>query len=130
MKVLVVNAGSSSTKLSLLDERERLHLSSTLPTMSGQAEEDALRAALEPASHIGAVGHRIVHGGSTFVEPVLIDEHVLGQLKALADLAPLHQAKSLRAVELVSPILPDTPAVGCFVTGFHARIPAEAATYA
>jgi acetate kinase len=130
VRVLVVNAGSSSMKLSLLDEQERLQLSSNLPTKRGQVEEDVLRAALEPAGRIDAVGHRIVHGGSEFVKPVLIDKHVLQQLHALVDLAPLHQPKSLRALELVIRILPDIPAVGCFDTAFHARIPAAAATYA
>ena len=130
MRVLAVNAGSSSLKLSLLDERDRLLLSSSLPSSRGQLDEAALRAELEPAGPIDAVGHRIVHGGSEFVEPVLIDERVLRRLEALVDLAPLHQPKSLHALELVSRILPDVPAVGCFDTAFHAHIPAAAATYA
>ena len=130
MRVLAVNAGSSSLKLSLLDEDDRLLLSSNLSSSESQLDEEALRAELEPAGPIEAVGHRIVHGGSEFVEPVLIDEPVLRRLEALVDLAPLHQPKSLRALELVSRILPDVPAVGCFDTAFHARIPAAAATYA
>ena len=79
---------------------------------------------------IDAVGHRIVHGGSEFVGPVLIDERVVQRLQALVDLAPLHQPKSLRALELVRRLLPEVPEVGCFDTAFHARIPAAAATYA
>ena len=89
-----------------------------------------MRAALEPAGGIDAVGHRIVHGGSEFVEPVLIDERVRRRLEALVDLAPLHQPKSLRALDLVSRLLPGLPAVASFDTAFHARIPAAASTYA
>ncbi len=119
---------ASSSRSSTRDDR--LLLSSNLPSSGGQLDEKALRAELEPAGPIDAVGHRIVHGGSEFVEPILIDEPVLLRLEALVDLAPLHQPKSLRALELVSRILPDVPAVGCFDTAFHARIPAAAATYA
>ena len=85
---------------------------------------------LDTLDGIDAVGHRIVHGGTEFVEPVVIDESVVKRLDALADLAPLHQPKSLRALELVSGKLPGVPAVACFDTAFHARIPAAAATYA
>ena len=130
MRVLVVNAGSSSLKLSLLDEQDELLLSTTLPSPRGRLDEAALRAELERAGAVDAVGHRIVHGGSEFVEPVLIDEQVLRRLCALVDLAPLHQPKSLRALELVGRLLPEIPAVGCFDTAFHARIPPAAATYA
>ncbi len=130
MRILTVNAGSSSLKLSLLDEHDRTLLASSVPSARGQLDEPALRAELEPAGTIDAVGHRIVHGGSEFVEPTLIDQRVLRRLNALADLAPLHQPKSLHALELVSRILPNVPAVGCFDTAFHARIPAAASTYA
>ena len=129
MRLLVVNAGSSSLKLSVLDG-ETLCLGETLPVTGAQLDEDAVRKVIERGGAIDAVGHRVVHGGSEFVEPVEIDERVLRRLHALADLAPLHQPKSLRALELVSGILPGLPAVACFDTAFHARIPAAAATYA
>src|SRR6185312_11345522 len=77
-----------------------------------------------------AVGHRIVHGGERFREPVRIDstvEHALGELE---DLAPLHQPKSLAALRAVSKALPGLPAVACFDTAFHATLPDAAATYA
>jgi len=85
---------------------------------------------LDELEGIDAVGHRIVHGGTEFVEPVVIDESVVRRIEALADLAPLHQPKSLRALELVSAKLPGVPAVACFDTAFHAAMPAAAATYA
>ena len=129
MRVLVVNAGSSSLKLSVLDDDAAV-LSESLPTPRGRAEEDAVRAAIERCGAVDAVGHRVVHGGDVFVEPVRVDDGVLRRIDALSDLAPLHQPKSLRALELVGRMLPSVPAVACFDTAFHATIPAAAATYA
>ena len=68
---------------------------------------------------ITAVGHRVVHGGSTFNHPVIIDEKVLDQLQALDSLAPLHQPHHLSAIESVAQTLPQTPQVACFDTAFH-----------
>src|SRR5439155_9233274 len=79
---------------------------------------------------VDAVGHRIVHGGREFVEPVRLDAEVEARLRALTDLAPLHQPKSLAAVAAVSEALPSIPAVACFDTAFHASMPEAAATYA
>jgi len=114
VRVLVVNAGSSSLKLSVLDGYELVWSGSELRDVGG----------------VDAVGHRIVHGGTEFVESVVIDDAVVRRLEALTDLAPLHQPKSLRALELVSRALPDVPTVACFDTAFHARMPAAATTYA
>src|SRR6185437_10134179 len=69
-------------------------------------------------------------GGTEFVDAVLVDADVLRRLHALSDLAPLHQPKSLRGVEVVGRVLPGVPAVACFDTAFHAGLPAAAATYA
>jgi acetate kinase len=130
VRVLVVNAGSSSLKLSVLDEGDRVLSSDNLPSERGRFDDEAVKRSIEASGPIDAVGHRIVHGGTEFVEPVLIDERVVGRLNALTDLAPLHQPKSLRGLEVVGRALPDVPAVACFDTAFHARIPAAAATYA
>ncbi len=130
MRILVVNAGSSSLKLSVLDQDDELLLTENLPTPRGSVDADELRGAMERAGRIDAVGHRIVHGGSEFVDPVLIDERVLRRLHALSDLAPLHQPKSLHGLEIVSRLLPQVPAVACFDTAFHARMPEAASTYA
>ncbi len=131
MRVLTVNAGSSSLKLSLLDEHDHLLHTADVPLHHpGQVDEAALRTELERGGHLDAVGHRIVHGGSELVDPALIDAAVLRQLYALADLAPLHQPAALRALEVVARLLPGVPQVGCFDTAFHASIPAAAATYA
>jgi len=76
------------------------------------------------------VGHRIVHGGTEFSGPVVLDLDVLDELYKLVDLAPLHQPKSLAAVEAVNEALPNLPAVGCFDTAFHTTLSRAAATYA
>jgi acetate kinase len=71
-----------------------------------------------------------VHGGTLYTAPVLITGEVRQRLEALTDLAPLHQPKSLAALDAVTGVLPDTPAVACFDTAFHATIPEAAATFA
>jgi acetate kinase len=76
------------------------------------------------------VGHRIVHGGERFAEAVRIEGDVEPQLRELTELAPLHQPKSLAALDAVSEALPDVPAFACFDTAFHATLPPAAATYA
>jgi acetate kinase len=130
VRVLVVNAGSSSLKLSSLDEHDHLRHAADVPLGPGRVDEAALRAELERGGQVDAVGHRIVHGGSELVDPIVIDAAILRQLYALADLAPLHQPAALHALEMVGRLLPDVPQVGCFDTAFHASIPAAAATYA
>jgi acetate kinase len=77
-----------------------------------------------------AVGHRVVHGGSRFVEPALIDGDVLAAIEELRPLAPLHNEPALRAIREAQAALPDVPHVAVFDTAFHATIPEEAATYA
>jgi acetate kinase len=76
------------------------------------------------------VGHRIVHGGTDYRSAVEIDPQVVERLRALTDLAPLHQPKSLAALDAVSAALPNVPSVACFDTAFHATLPDAAATYA
>ena len=129
MAVLVVNAGSSSLKLSLL-EGDRLVKAVALQAEGGRVDTGAIESFLTDAGPIDAVGHRIVHGGTDFAGPTLVDARARRRLEALTDLAPLHQPKSLAALDAVSRVLPDTPAVACFDTAFHASIPPAAATYA
>jgi len=130
MRILVVNAGSSSLKLSVLDDADSLLASETVDAPVGRIDDAALRAAISANSPIDAVGHRIVHGGTEFTQPVLIDARVLRRLEVLTDLAPLHQPKSLRGLDVVSRLLPGVPAVACFDTAFHAHLPPAASTYA
>src|SRR5215210_1103147 len=81
-------------------------------------------------SEVDAVGHRVVHGGSTFTQPTVLDRTVVEDLRSLTELAPLHQPKSLAGIDAVDAVLPDTPAVACFDTAFHATLPEAASTYA
>jgi acetate kinase len=129
-RILVVNAGSSSLKLRVLDSVDAIVESADLPAPRGSADEGAIAGAIADFGEIGAVGHRIVHGGTRYSGPVRIDAEVETGLRALTDLAPLHQPKSLAAMVAVSAALPDVPAVACFDTAFHAGMPAEATTYA
>jgi acetate kinase len=130
VNVLVVNAGSSSLKLALLADHDQILLSTDLPALTGGADDSVLCDELDRAGEIDAVGHRIVHGGQEFVAPIVIDDQVEARLRALVDLAPLHQPTSLRALDLIRGALPDVPHVGCFDTAFHAGMPEEPATYA
>ena len=130
LRVLVVNAGSSSLKLRLLDGADQVAGSVDLPAPRGIAEREVVHRALEGLGPPDAVGHRIVHGGSEFLGPVRVTDEVVRRFEALSDLAPLHQPKSLAALAAVSAALPGVPAVACFDTAFHAGIPAAASTYA
>jgi acetate kinase len=115
VRVLVVNAGSSSLKVDLVDEGVTVASYDRLPDLPPEVD---------------AVGHRIVHGGPDLVDPVVIDEAVEEQLRGLVGLAPLHQPKSLAGLDAARRLLPGVPHVGCFDTAFHATLPAEASTFA
>ena len=112
--VLVVNAGSTSLKLSIVDGDTSEPVTSWGQTLG----------------HVQAVGHRVVHGGDRFRDPVLIDNDVKRAISELAVIAPLHNEPALRGIEEAEQAVPDVPHVAVFDTAFHATIPAEAATYA
>jgi acetate kinase len=128
--ILVVNAGSSSLKLRLLSDADAVLGTADLPAPRGLADAGELKRAIGSLGDVGSVGHRIVHGGDLFAGPVLVDPGVRQRLESLTDLAPLHQPKSLAALDAVQAVLPDVPAVACFDTAFHATIGAPAATFA
>jgi acetate kinase len=129
-RILVVNAGSSSLKLRVLDASDGVVASADLPAPRGAADAGAIGAAIAGFGPLEATGHRIVHGGTRYSGPVRLDAAVEAHLRALTDLAPLHQPKSLAALAAVQAVLPDVPAVACFDTAFHAAMPAAATTYA
>jgi acetate kinase len=108
--VLTVNAGSTSLKLCLVE-----------------GEESRAVEGFEPAD---AVGHRVVHGGARYTEPVLIDDRVEEAIDDLSRIAPLHNTPALRAIREARAALPDVPHVAVFDTAFHATIPQLASTYA
>ena len=129
-RILVVNAGSSSLKLRVLDARDAIVAKADLPAPRGSTDAVAVAEANRGFGPVDAVGHRIVHGGTQFSSPVVIDPGVVRSIRALTDLAPLHQPKSLAALDVVTGVLPGVPAVACFDTAFHATLPAAASTYA
>ena len=131
MRVLVVNAGSSSLKLTLLDGDDATIAARELHAPRAQFDPDELRGALDsPLGEADAVGHRIVHGGERYRDAVMVTRTVELALSELVELAPLHQPKSLAALDVVSRLLPRLPAVACFDTAFHATLPPDAFTYA
>ncbi len=131
MRVLVLNAGSSSLKTSLIEEPgERTLASHELELAPGpDAWTDALRAVLTDASKVDAVGHRVVHGGTRHTGPLLIDDAVLDELDALRGLAPLHNGPALEVIAAARRAMPGVPQVACFDTAFHAGLPPPAHVY-
>ena len=86
--------------------------------------------AIKALDEIGAVGHRMVHGGERFSGSVLLTDEVLDVFKACTDLAPLHNPANLKGVNAVTAILPNVPQVGVFDTAFHQTMPDYAYLYA
>ncbi|MGH8889238.1 MAG: acetate/propionate family kinase [Acidothermaceae bacterium] len=116
LAVLIVNAGSSSLKLRLLGPDDSLLQSwDSLP---------------QDLPDVDVVVHRIVHGGREFSSAVVLNAEIADKLRALTELAPLHQPKSMQAYDDIVARLPNATHIGCFDTAFHATIPDVAATYA
>ncbi|MCH7227537.1 acetate/propionate family kinase [Haloferula sp. A504] len=157
-KILVVNAGSSSLKLAIREKAEAEPVATVLLESLGtpaarasirvgtrhrhldlpDADHDSgLRAVLDTlAAELGdplpirACGHRVVHGGERFSGATLITGDVLDGIRACAELAPLHNPPSIRAIEAVSRLMPDLPQAAVFDTAFHQTMPAHAYRYA
>jgi acetate kinase len=130
MRVLVVNAGSSSLKLARLDGGGAVTASTTVQSWQGEGHLEPLQEFLDDCGPVDAVGHRVVHGGPRHTEPTVVDDMLVGYLYSISHLAPLHQPRALAGIRSVRDLLPDVPAVACFDTAFHAALPPAAATYA
>lgn len=128
-RVLVVNTGSSSVKLRLLDAADRVRFRADLPALTGPGGTQPLAEGVRAARDVDVVGHRVVHGGDRFRSSVVVDEATEAALDSLSGLAPLHNPAALAALRLARHEL-DVPHVACFDTAFHAGLPAEAATFA
>ena len=114
-RILVVNAGSTSLKLSAVDGAERSEVVESLETV--------------PVD-VAAVGHRVVHGGARLRDPAVLDDDVIETIRVVSSLAPLHNIPALEAIDEARAALPHVPHAAVFDTAFHATIPPEAATYA
>jgi len=130
LRVLVLNAGSSSLKLSLVDSDDRTLVDREFEVAEGRLDEPQLAAAVRGMEGIEAIGHRVVHGGPRYPASVRIDGEVIGYLVTITDLAPLHLPGELAGIAAMRELLPRMPAVACFDTAFHSRMPAAASTYA
>ena len=137
MKILVINSGSSSCKLTIYDLQHSI-LSEPQPPLWKKSFEwnhsetlNNLKENLESIllSNIEAVGHRIVHGGNAFQQPTLITAAVKQEIKQLFPLAPLHLPHNVAAFDIIESLIPNIPQVGIFDTAFHATIPEAAHTY-
>ena len=133
MRVLLLNAGSSSLKGSLLESEDREVLErASIEWARFRSIADGVRRVLADL-RIGlvppdAVGHRIVHGGD-LTSSVRITPEVRARIAALSELAPLHNPPGLQTLAAAEAALPGVPHVATFDTAFHATLPAEAYTY-
>lgn len=158
MKVLVLNAGSSTVKFSLVESDGEAALVegqadwATRPArltvqrpgrpparaeLPAEGHRDSARHLLEKLareeadlfSGLSAVGHRVVHGGPDYSAGVRVDADVKRRIAELAELAPLHNPVALEVIEVAEAAWPRVPQVACFDTAFHATLPPAARTY-
>jgi acetate kinase len=127
VRVLTVNAGSSSLKLALVADGER-RADEEISARGDELDTGALARFAE--RRFDCSSHRIVHGGPRFTAAAVVDDEVRLALGGLVDLAPLHTKLALAALDSVRELAPQCPAVACFDTSFHATLPEPARTYA
>jgi acetate kinase len=157
LPILVVNSGSSSLKFSLLSLETETVLASGIAERLGTDAADLKLVDLGGVKHeemmpgadhrssllrvinilgnkrrfdVKAIGHRVVHGGEDFRQPVLVTETVVRKIEALADLAPLHNPASVQGIRVATELFPDKPQVVVFDTAFHQTLPDYAFHYA
>ncbi len=129
MRVLVVNAGSSSLKLAVMDGDQQV-TATTVERWEGEGDLAPIDSFVAETDAVDAIGHRIVHSGPRLTESVHIDDGVLAYLDSIEHLAPLHNPRAVAGVRAVRQLLPAIPEVACFDTTFHTHLPAAARTYA
>ncbi|MEG0901783.1 MAG: acetate kinase, partial [Clostridia bacterium] len=161
MKVLILNAGSSSLKYQLIDmdgekllakglvERIGIEGSKISQKVNGKVFEletpmethtdgiqlmlkalaDPDKGAVKSMSEIGAVGHRVLHGGERFTASVLVNDEVKEAIRANIPLGPLHNPANLMGIEACEKVMPGTPNVAVFDTAFHQTMPPKAFLY-
>lgn len=161
MKILILNAGSSSLKYQLIDmdgekllakglvERIGIEGSHINQKANGQVFDatapmanhtegiqwmlkallDPEKGAMKSMDEIGAVGHRVLHGGERFTASVLVNDEVKEAIKANIPLGPLHNPANLMGIEACEKVMPGTPNVAVFDTAFHQTMPPKAYLY-
>lgn len=150
--ILILNAGSSSIKLTVFDHTLNMRLSGVADAIGGAARlrigeqmralpmadhASALREIFDALASRGvaleglsAVGHRVVHGGATLTAPQRITPDIRAEIAACIPLAPLHNPHNLAAIDEVARLAPELPQFASFDTAFHASNPAVATRYA
>lgn len=126
---LVVNAGSSSVKFAAFRAGDGRELSRGTIEPVGSADE--VLARLEAAgatARLGAVGHRLVHGGPLHAAPVVVTPELLRDLEGLKELDPTHLPAELNIIKAFARVFPGVPQIACFDTGFHRDLPVVART--
>ncbi len=129
-----VTVGGSLIKHIKLDGQEYIHYQEC-PTHDMAVRlvidflTDRKRGVIKSLSEIGAVGHRVVHGGATFNKPVLIDDEVMEKVKEFSTLAPLHNPPNLAGIRAVRRLLPNIPQVSVFDTAFFTTMPRHVFMY-
>jgi acetate kinase len=129
MRVLVVNAGSSSVKLRVVEGDDAIATTADLGP-PGADLGDHLAEFVGRAGPLDAAGHRVVHGGARFRDAVVVDGATRAELEEVSALAPLHNPPALAAIDALRRQRPDLISVASFDTAFHATLPAEAVAYA
>ena len=162
MKILVINAGSSSLKYQLIDMKdesviakgncEKIGLESSFIKHKTQKSEikidkfmpthneaielvlscllDKEHGAIKSLDEIGAVGHRVLHGGEIYTDSVLVDDEVMKNLESLKPLGPLHMPANIMGIKACQKVMPNVKNVAVFDTAFHSKMPKEAFLYA
>jgi len=161
MKILIVNAGSSSLKYQVIDMEgeqvlakgvvERINIEgSQLKHTKGKEKfeikqpikdhvdatqlvlatlQDETMGVIKSVDEIGAVGHRVLHGGTEFSESVIINDAVKAAIRKCIPLGPLHNPANLMGIEACEKVMPTTPQIAVFDTAFHQTMPAKAYMY-
>lgn len=154
MNILVINCGSSSVKADIIrfPERSVLHTlrvermigrnpkvilngkvverpyPAQYQELLNEAMLDFLRSSGNP--HIDGIGHRVVHGGEHYAQPVMVDESVMSAIREMIPLVPLHNPVNLKGMEVAGQLFPNIPQIAVFDTAFHRSIPNRAQYYA
>lgn len=134
MRVLVLNCGSATVKVAVVETGDGTRVLAR--TFEGAVDGgvasvvDLLDAQPDLHASIRAVGHRVVHGGERFAQPVILDPSVEARIEALSELAPLHNPPGLLGIRVLRTALPDVPHVAVFDTAFHWTLPTRAHLYA
>jgi acetate kinase len=129
--VLVVNAGSSALRLVVIDHDDEVLDHDSVPTVPGQVPLESLQSFLRRAiaRQVDAVGHRVIHGGTQFLGPTLMDDLSLQRLRTLEPVTARCNTGSLGALAVARAALPAIPHVAAFDTAFHHTLPVAASTY-